>query len=46
MRDAKRVVCNGNTFVVKNIVPDVSDSERKFIIQGISNELIRVFRRK
>lgn len=46
MGDSKRVVCNGNTFVVKNIVPDVTDSERKFIIQGISDELIRVFRRK
>lgn len=46
MRNAKRVVCNGNTFVVKNIVPDVTDSERKFIIQGISDELTRVFRRR
>ncbi len=45
MQDEKRVVHNGNTFILKNIVPDMTDSERKLIIRGISDELASVFMR-
>lgn len=45
MRNEKRVVYNGNTFIIKNIVPNMTDSERKLVIQGISNELSSVFAR-
>lgn len=45
MRDEKRVVHNGSTFIIRNIVPDITDSERKLAIQGIANELLSVFTR-
>lgn len=45
MRNEKRYVYSGNTFVVKNIIPDITEDERKFIKQGIAEELEKVFRR-
>lgn len=41
----KKAVYNGNTYIVKNIIPDITENERKFVIQNISDELVRVFRR-
>lgn len=45
MRDEKRAVYSGNTFIIKNVIPDITDTERKLILQGIANDLTRVFRR-
>lgn len=45
MRNEKRVVYNGHTFVVNNVVPDIGENERKVLIQGIANELAEVFKR-
>lgn len=45
MRNEKRVVHNGNTFIIKNIVPNMTDNERTLVIQGIANELSSVFAR-
>ena len=45
MRDEKRAVYSGHTFKLKNVIPDITDTERRLIIQGIANDLTRVFRR-
>ena len=45
MRNEKRVVNNGNTFIIKNIVPNMTDNERTLVIQNIANELSSVFMR-
>ena len=45
MRKEKRVVHNGNTFILRNVVPDMTYSKRKLIIQEMANELASIFMR-